>query len=63
MQAGHQAMAANQLIQTNWGLQALQSFRAPAGTLDKRMPVYCLIAKSVHMIRNGRCAIGPSRRR
>jgi len=47
VQAGHQAMAANQLIQTNWGLQALQSFRAPAGTLDKRMPVYCLIAKSV----------------
>jgi hypothetical protein len=47
VQAGHQAMAANQLIQTNWGLQALQSFRAPAGTLDRRMPVYCLIAKSV----------------
>jgi hypothetical protein len=47
VQAGHEAMAANQLIQTNWGLQALQSFRAPAGTLDKRMPVYCLIAKSV----------------
>jgi hypothetical protein len=47
VQAGHQSMAANQLVQTNWGLQALQSFRAPAGTLDKRMPVYCLIAKSV----------------
>jgi hypothetical protein len=47
VQAGHQAMAANQLVQTNWGFQALQSFRAPAGTLDKRMPVYCLIAKSV----------------
>ena len=28
-------------------MQALQSFRAPAGTLDKRMPVYCVIAKSV----------------
>ena len=40
-------MGANQLVQTNWGFQALQSFRAPAGTLDKRMPVYCLIAKSV----------------
>jgi Cysteine rich repeat len=47
VQAGHQAMAANQLVQTNWGFQALQSFRAPADTLDKRMPVYCLIAKSV----------------
>ena len=47
VQAGHQSMAANQLVQTNWGFQALQSFRAPAGTLDKRMPVYCLIAKSV----------------
>jgi hypothetical protein len=47
VQAGHQAMAANQLVQTNWGFQALQSFRAPAGTLDKRMPIYCLIAKSV----------------
>jgi hypothetical protein len=48
VQAGHQAMAANQLVQTNWGFQALQSFRAPAGTLDKRMPLFCLIAKSVH---------------
>jgi hypothetical protein len=47
VQAGHQAMAANQLVQTNWGFQALQSFRAPAGTLDKRMPLFCLIAKSV----------------
>ena len=47
VQAGHQSMAANQFVQTNWGLQALQSFRAPAGTLDKRMPVYCVIAKSV----------------
>jgi len=47
VQAGHQSMAANQLVQTNWGFQALQSFRAPAGTLDRRMPVYCLIAKSV----------------
>jgi Cysteine rich repeat len=47
VQAGHQAMAANQMVQTNWGFNPLQSFRAPAGTLDKRMPVYCLIAKSV----------------
>ncbi|HEY1471109.1 MAG TPA: cysteine rich repeat-containing protein [Candidatus Acidoferrum sp.] len=47
VQTGHQSMAANQLVQTNWGFQALQSFRAPAGTLDKRMPVYCLIGKSV----------------
>jgi hypothetical protein len=33
--------------QTNWGFRALESFRAPAGALDKRMPVFCLIAKSV----------------
>ncbi len=49
VQAGHQAMGANELIETDWGLQGLQSFRAPAGTLDKRMPVYCLIAKSVQL--------------
>jgi Cysteine rich repeat len=47
VQAGHQAMAANQLIQTNWGFDGLQSFRAPAGTLDKRMSIFCLMAKSV----------------
>ena len=47
VQAGHQSMAANQLVQTNWGFQALQSFRAPAGTLDQRMPMFCVIAKSV----------------
>jgi len=47
MQAGHESIAANQLVQTNWGIQSLQSFRAPAGTLEKRMPVYSLIAKSV----------------
>ncbi len=47
VQIGQTKMAANSLVQTNWGFQALQSFRAPAGTLDKRMPVYCLIAKSV----------------
>ena len=47
VKAGHQAMGANEIQQTNWGFQALQSFRAPAGTLDKRMPVYCVIAKSV----------------
>jgi Cysteine rich repeat len=46
-QLGQIKMAANSLVQTNWGFQALQSFRAPAGTLDKRMPVYCVIAKSV----------------
>lgn len=44
---GQLHMAANMIKQTNWGFQALQSFRAPAGTLDKRMPVFCLITKSV----------------
>ncbi len=47
IQAGHQAMAANEIQETDWGFDGLQSFRAPAGTLDKRMPIYCLIAKSV----------------
>jgi hypothetical protein len=46
VQAGHQAMGA-EIVQTNWGFDGLQSFRAPAGTLDKRMPIYCLMAKSV----------------
>jgi hypothetical protein len=35
--------------QTNWGFQGLQSFRAPAGTLEKRMPMFCVIAKSVYV--------------
>ena len=35
--------------QTNWGFRGLQSFRAPAGTLDKRMPMFCVIAKSVYV--------------
>ena len=44
---GQLHMAANAIKQTNWGFRALQSFRAPAGTLDKRMPFFCLIAKSL----------------
>jgi hypothetical protein len=47
VQAGHQAVGDNEFVQTNWGFDGLQSFRAPAGTLDKRMPIYCLMAKSV----------------
>lgn len=35
--------------QINWGFQGLQSFRAPAGTLEKRMPMFCVIAKSVYV--------------
>ena len=35
--------------QTNWGFRGLQSFRAPAGTLDKRMPMFCVIAKSLYV--------------
>ena len=49
VQAGHQAMGANEIQQTDWGFDGLQSFRAPAGTLDKRMPVFCLMAKSVQV--------------
>jgi hypothetical protein len=47
VQAGHQAIGPNEFQETDWGFDGLQSFRAPAGALDKRMPVYCLIAKSV----------------
>jgi hypothetical protein len=39
-------MAANGIKQVNWGFRGLQSFRAPAGKLDSRMAVFCLIAKS-----------------
>jgi hypothetical protein len=44
---GQVQMGANMIKQANWGFRGLQSFRAPAGTLDKRMPVFCLIAKSM----------------
>ena len=37
---------ANVVQQTNWGFRGLMSFRAPAGTLERRMPVFALIAKS-----------------
>ena len=40
---------AGMIKQTNWGFQALQSMRAPAGTLDKRMPMFCVIAKSMYV--------------
>lgn len=40
-------MAANMIKQTNWGFRGMLSFRAPAGTLDRRMPVFCLVAKSL----------------
>jgi hypothetical protein len=46
---GHTQMAGGMLQQTNWGFQALQSFRAPAGTLDRRMPMFCVIAKSMYV--------------
>ncbi len=36
--------------QTNWGLIALHSFRAPQGTLDKRRPVFAAMAKSIRRI-------------
>jgi len=46
---GQMHMSAGSLQQTNWGFRALQSFRAPAGTLDKRMPMFCVIAKSIYV--------------
>jgi Cysteine rich repeat len=42
-------VGAGTIKQTNWGLQALQSFRAPAGSLEKRMPIFCVIAKSFYL--------------
>lgn len=33
--------------QINWGLLSVHSFRAPAGTLDKRRPVFAAVAKSL----------------
>jgi Cysteine rich repeat len=46
---GQLSMAAGALQQTNWGFRALQSMRAPAGTLDQRMPMFCVIAKSIYV--------------
>jgi hypothetical protein len=46
---GQLSMAAGAIQQTNWGFRALQSFRAPAGTLDKRLPMFCVIAKSIYI--------------
>ncbi len=41
--------AAAAIQQTNWGFRALLSFRAPAGTLERRMPVFALTVKSLAM--------------
>lgn len=46
---GQVSVGAGMIQQTNWGFQDLQSFRAPAGTLDQRMPVFCVIAKSMYV--------------
>jgi hypothetical protein len=48
-QGANAGVNAGMIKQTNWGLQALQSMRAPAGTLDKRMPMFCVIAKSMYV--------------
>jgi hypothetical protein len=48
-QGANAGVNAGMIKQTNWGLRALQSFRAPAGTLDKRMPMFCVIAKSFYV--------------
>jgi len=48
-QGANEGVNAGMIKQTNWGFQALQSFRAPAGTLDKRMPMFCVIAKSLYV--------------
>ncbi len=48
-QGANTGVNAGMIKQTNWGFQALQSFRAPAGTLDKRMPMFCVIAKSFYV--------------
>ncbi len=46
LNSGHGEGQAAVLTQTNWGLAKLHSFRAPAGQLDKRMPVFAAIEKS-----------------
>jgi len=48
-QGANTGVNAGMIKQTNWGFEALQSFRAPAGTLDKRMPMFCVIAKSMYV--------------
>ena len=48
-QGANAGVNAGMIKQTNWGLQALQSFRAPAGTLEKRTPMFCVIAKSFYV--------------
>ena len=45
---GQLSVGAGMVQQTNWGFQGLQSMRAPAGTLDQRMPMFCVIAKSMY---------------
>ena len=46
---GQLSMPAGAMQQTTWGFRGLQSFRAPAGTLDKRMAMFCVIAKSIYV--------------
>jgi len=48
-QGANEGVNAGMIKQTNWGFQALQSMRAPAGTLDQRMPMFCVIAKSMYV--------------
>ena len=48
-QGANSGVNAGMVKQTNWGFQALQSFRAPAGTLEKRLPMFCVIAKSMYV--------------
>jgi hypothetical protein len=45
--SAHGQGKASVLTQTNWGLLCIHSFRAPAGTLDKRMPVFTALEKSI----------------
>jgi hypothetical protein len=48
-QGANEGVNAGMIRQTNWGFQALQSMRASAGTHDKRMPMFCVIAKSMYV--------------
>ena len=48
-QGANAGVNAGMIKQTNWGFQALQSMRAPAGTLEKRMPMFCVMAKSMYV--------------
>jgi hypothetical protein len=45
--SGSLRIEAGEMKQTNWGFRSLASFRAPAGTLEKRISVFGVIIKTM----------------